>query len=302
MRDRYRIIPNFFPEADALRRAFEAHFADPDKHTPARHQIWNYWYVPRLYTYLRTAPEKIAPRDLVERFHTLMRTSMFETYGLSNVYWPYLSLYVAGCEQGLHNDAAGGRLGYIYSLTRWDQRTFSGGETLLFKESAWTEGALLTEANAGASFYDLIPQHFNQLLLFDDRVPHLVPRLEGGMDPVAGRVVMHGHVTEGPIVTEGGIDGRQAAAALTATLAEIDARRLALAQTHHGLMVLRVLINAEGRVERYSIPFDRVLPLKSDIAPFEPAPFVDLVVQCRFPAMPSPSRITIPIAIGRALG
>ena len=40
--------------ANAMRADIDAHFADPMKHNAEQHQVWNYWYVPGLYTYLRT--------------------------------------------------------------------------------------------------------------------------------------------------------------------------------------------------------------------------------------------------------
>ena len=57
----YLILDDFLPHEDALamRRQIDDHFAEPQKHTPDRHQIWNYWHVPGLYTYLRTLPEKV---------------------------------------------------------------------------------------------------------------------------------------------------------------------------------------------------------------------------------------------------
>jgi hypothetical protein len=104
-----------------------------------RHQVWNYWYVPGSYTYLRTSPEKVIGPDLAQNFHQRLKTYVYETFGLANTTWPYLSAYVTGCSQALHNDARGGRLGYVYSLTRWDERKFSGGETLLFHEQPWQQ-------------------------------------------------------------------------------------------------------------------------------------------------------------------
>lgn len=45
----------------------------------------------------------------------------------------WLSCYVNGCRQGLHADAPHGPFAFVLSLTRWDERRFSGGETLLLQ-------------------------------------------------------------------------------------------------------------------------------------------------------------------------
>jgi hypothetical protein len=55
------VFGNFLPKdlAEAMRADIDAHFAKPGAHRPNTHQVWNYWFVPELYTYLRTSPEKI---------------------------------------------------------------------------------------------------------------------------------------------------------------------------------------------------------------------------------------------------
>ena len=50
-------VDDFLPLEDALamRSAAERHFAEPYRQN-TEHQVWNYWYVPDMYTFLRTAP------------------------------------------------------------------------------------------------------------------------------------------------------------------------------------------------------------------------------------------------------
>ena len=43
------------------------------------------------------------------------------------------SCYINGCRQGLHADAPHGPFAFVLSLTRWEERRFSGGETLLLQ-------------------------------------------------------------------------------------------------------------------------------------------------------------------------
>ena len=40
-------------EAEALRAPIDLHFSEPHRHGFDTHFVWNYWYVPGLYTYLR---------------------------------------------------------------------------------------------------------------------------------------------------------------------------------------------------------------------------------------------------------
>ena len=292
---------NFFPEAEALRRAIDEHFSNPHRHEPSQHQIWNYWFVPGLYTYLRTLPEKVVGPELARRFFDHLQRYAFETYGLGKAHWPYLSVYVAGCQQGLHNDARNGRLGYVYSLTRWDERNFTGGETLLFKDGAWAESGTVAKATAGAGFYHLVPQEFNQLLVFDDRIPHAVQRIEGTMDPRAGRIAIHGHLTESGITVEGSVGGAEITPTLMRMTGELKRRQDEAAGRYHGLVVLRVAVDKNGRPGPASILLDRVLPLRRDVPPFNSSGLTELLSNFRFPATSLASRITIPIVIGDSL-
>ena len=61
IRERLLVIDDFLPAelAEAMRADIDAHFANPQQHKPETHQVWNYWFVRDLYTYLRTTPEKV---------------------------------------------------------------------------------------------------------------------------------------------------------------------------------------------------------------------------------------------------
>ena len=59
--DALMIVDNFLPRefAAAMRADIDSHFAAPYQHHPDTHQVWNFWFVPQTYTYLRTQPEKV---------------------------------------------------------------------------------------------------------------------------------------------------------------------------------------------------------------------------------------------------
>ena len=56
----HAFVDSFLSEALArdMRAAIDRHFADPYKQN-AEHQVWNYWYVPEMYTFLRTSADKV---------------------------------------------------------------------------------------------------------------------------------------------------------------------------------------------------------------------------------------------------
>lgn len=61
------------------------------------------------------------------------------------------------------------------------------------RPSAYESSLAGGRAMAGQHFFETVAPEFNQLLVFDDRIPHAVRQIMGGMDPREGRVVLHGH-------------------------------------------------------------------------------------------------------------
>jgi hypothetical protein len=301
LRTPFAVFDSFQPEADAaaMRAAFDAHFSNPGSHRPDVHQIWNYWYIPGLYTYLRTSPEKLMPRPLVAAFHQRLTRWAQERLGLGHVTWPYLSLYVDGCAQGIHNDSTNGRFGFVYSLTR-DDRHSRGGQTIVFKEGDPFRSRM-TKAEAGEGLYDLIDPLFNRLVIFDDRMPHGVQRIEGSMDPFDGRVVLHGHISEGEAVFAGPVSPDAVRAALAPALeAAIDAFA-ATEDSHHGPLVVRIEIEADGHVAGVHVLVDRVARADGgDAAPLVGALLANIAA-LRLPPAGAGSTVTLPILVGGLL-
>lgn len=285
-------------EADALRAPVDAHFSEPHQHRFDKHFVWNYWYVPGLYTYLRAAPENVIPHDRVAGFHDALTRWASETLGLAHVTWPILSLYVDGCGQGIHNDSANGRFGYVYSLTR--DRQGRGGETIIFKEGDPFRSRL-RQADAGVGLYDLVAPVFNRLVLFDDRMPHGVQRIEGSMDPTDARIVLHGHISEAGPVMEGPLPARFVEAAREAALAAALAAFPDTGPLHHGPLCVRLDIAPHGRVSDCRVLVHRVA--RSDGG--DPDPLVDEIVDglatARFPAASAPTVAILPILTGGLL-
>ena len=254
-----RIVDGFLPGrlAMAMRRDIDAHFANPQAHQRATHQVWNYWFVPELYTYLRTDADRVIGRDNISAFQASLREWSTSCLGMADVTPPYLSLYVAGCRQGWHNDARNGRFAFVYSLTRNERRT-TGGETLILHEGDPFRDHLIT-ATAGRGLYETVEPRFNRLVIFDDRLPHAVERVDGSMDPVEGRFVLHGHLREGSAIIAGALPAAAATSQLNGTLAKFGTELAATIALYAGPLVFRLTINTAGSVETCEIIVDRVI-------------------------------------------
>jgi hypothetical protein len=273
-----------------MRADIDAHFSRPSEHLPTTHQVWNYWFVPGSYTYLRTNPERIIARDKVEAFVDTLRDWTARNLGLAGVTWPYLSLYVPGCVQGLHNDSTNGRLGFVYSLTRNDRRTL-GGETVILHERDLFRSSLDTPA-AGTDLFDLVEPRFNRLTLFDDRIPHAVQRIDGPMDPLEGRLVLHGHISEDGVIAEGALTQDAIEDAVAPAREEL---RASAARNVHGPFAVTIDIADTGEVRQLRLILDRLAsPNGADLDGVRSA-VIEHLSALQFPPAAAPTRANIPL-------
>lgn len=189
---RTKVVPNFYQHAHLLRQRYDDFFGNPSQATYDRHFKLNYWFVPTCYTYIRSHAQDIIGHDHFDLFQQhLVQHAV--SLGFGHVTPPLLSIYVNGCYQSTHSDMMNGSIAYVYSLTRWDTRKFDGGETLVAKDRIFDK-LEPREHRGWSSYWESYPGHFNQLLLFDDRLAHAVVPISGPMDPLEARIVMHGHI------------------------------------------------------------------------------------------------------------
>lgn len=298
------VVDGFLPPdlALAMRRDIDAHFATPDEHCAETHQVWNYWFVPDSYTYLRTAPENIIEPSRMAAFHDALQDWSVAMLGMANATWPYLSLYVSGCRQNWHNDSVNGRFGFVYSLTRDERRTI-GGETLIRKEVDPFRSHL-ANAGAGREFYQAIEPRFNRLIVFDDRLPHSVERVDGSMDPVEGRFVLHGHLSEAGTIVAGALSEDMITGPLLELLAQIREELSAAAALYHGPLILRLSIAAAGAVAVCEVLVDRVLHPDPGHVEWEPlrAKLVERFTGLQFPPAGGETVLVQPLLFGGLVG
>ena len=293
-------VDNFLPDelAREMRAAIDRHFANPYKQT-AEHQVWNYWFVPDMYTFLRTAPDKVVGRALLDRFHGALTSWAWNVLGLGNVTYPYLSLYVDGCQQSIHNDATNGRFGYVYSLT-WDQRETRGGETIVYHEGDLYRSCLTTMTGGRGGLYEMIEPRFNRLAIFDDRMPHGVNRIEGSMNPVHGRLVLHGHISETGPGVRGPLTPQQVGT-LVEEAANEALSRFEMKCDPHGPLVVRVVVQPDGTVEQVWPVLDRLAFPDGMSTEGMAEAVVEAVRAVRFPAADAPTHAVVPIMVGGPL-
>jgi hypothetical protein len=293
-------VDNFLSDELALdmRAAIDRHFAEPYKQN-AEHQVWNYWYVPDMYTFLRTSADKVMGSQLLQRFHAALTSWAWQRLGLGHVTYPYLSLYVDGCSQSIHNDSTNGRFGYVYSLT-WDQRDTRGGETIVYHEGDLYRSNLSRMTGGKGGLYEMIDSRFNRLAIFDDRMPHGVNRIEGSMNPVHGRLVLHGHISESAPGVNGPLEP-DIVGPLVEEAANIALSRFDMKTDPHGPVTLRLTIGSDGSVERARLLLDRLaFPDGSSTEGMADA-IVEEAKGLRFPAASAASEAIVPIMVGGPL-
>jgi hypothetical protein len=298
--DAYQVVDNFLPNklAQDLRNAINTHFADPYTHQPNTHQIWNYWFVPNKYAYMRTAPERLLGHANVESFLEALRQWSLDTLGLGEISRPFLSLYVPGCRQGLHNDAGNGRFAFVYSLTL-DVRDTLGGRTIFLKDADVIRRRLRVPSSSD-HFCEFIEPRFNRLIVFDDRLVHGVERVDGSMDPLHGRFVMHGHIREAGPLASGGLSIELLSQGIRDAVNDFLDENLACASLCHGPLVIRFKISTSGKVIDCRKVLDRVVCENDAIADRAPLQtnLVNRLKRQIFPRASKPTVVTLPVTFG----
>ena len=198
------INDKFSAHAENLREHFDKRFLDSSSLSGNRF-VWDYWHVRDQYTLIRTPAYHYFPKSLYLKFHHELVHWGRKTLGCWDISPPWLSYYVDGCKQELHSDVPHGPWAYVFSLTDWNRREFTGGETFILKPqvlSYWRNFADQKDRELN-SFVDRIPAKMNRLIVFDPRYPHGVSEVRGIRDPRKARIVIHGWFMQPKTYVEG---------------------------------------------------------------------------------------------------
>ena len=120
------------------------------------------------------------------------------------------------------------------------------------------------------------------------------------MDPVEGRFVIHGHLSEGGAIVEGALPGTAITGPVDELLRRFHDDAAAAAALYHGPLVLRLRINPAGAVADCAILLDRVMHPDPGHADWEAlrARLIERFQRAVFPAAASETVLTLPVGFG----
>lgn len=291
------MISPFFTGAHELRTEFERRVG-PSRSLDQTRFVWDYWHVPGQYSYLRTPARRFFAGPVYGRLLAAIRDWGAATLGCAAVSDPWLSYYLDGGRQELHADVPQGPWSYVYSLTR--DPGFTGGETVLLRDEIldyWTG----FDAERPLERDDLlhrIASEFDQLVVFDSRVPHGVSAVRGTADPLRSRVVLHGWFRPPALTIHGGLRPDQITEP-TAALSEHWARVNRASGPLSGIAVWEVGIDPEGCAHPRPLTGTLVATAHAAAGP-EAAiqQMTDALASTRFPRAPRPSTLLFPVSAG----
>jgi hypothetical protein len=295
-------VDNFFPGALDMRRVFEERLG-ARRGVERDRFVWDYWHVPDQYTYIRTFADEFFPSTLYGGFRDHLIAWGRENLGCTRIVLPWLSYYVDGCRQELHSDIPHGPWAYVFSLTNWDKRTFTGGETVLLRQQTlnfWPsyDPSRYSELR---SFVELIEPCFNRLTVFDPRIPHGVRVVEGTREPLDSRIAVHGWFSEPAVILSEAIEEPQQRRAFEATLAML---LLSLRDVDgvHGLVTARVDVSSEGKLTDTRIVSSSLISTGDDSVESIERAIIDFLASSSFPPPPGEGWAVIPVSLPVAQG
>lgn len=288
-------IPHFFDDALKLRHEFENKFKDPKKTTADRF-VWDYWFIENQYTLIRTEAENIFSKSSFQNFSQTLIEFGQKYLGCDGITPPWISYYVDGCKQELHADVPHGPWAYVYSLTPWNKREFTGGETVLLKQSTldyWNHFERMNGIEMG-ELTTKIPANFNQLLVFDPRIPHGVSQVRGVQDPLKARVVLHGWFTNPRPIIRGGLGEKKTTVLLNEMIYEMEPIFDKYSFVT-GTLTLRIEINLKGQIDRLYFLTNTLISLKKEISPLKLINAIEVFLKSKqLPKAKTRTEITLP--------
>ena len=246
-----------------MRKTFDDRFREP-RTTLSERFVWDYWHVPEQYTLVRTPADQFFDAVEYQAFCDALITYGQQELGCNSITQPWLSYYIDGCEQRMHTDSWHGPFAYVFSLTHWDARKFTGGETFIMDAKVldyWRR----FDASKGLeenSLLTSIPAFMNRLTVFDPRLPHGVRPVRGTQDPREGRLVIHGWFTDqGNPFYIGSIPEEDATDVLNAALEPLYAEIAEDCARATGVLNVRICVEgSSGKVSDLLAVADTLVP------------------------------------------
>ena len=232
-----------------MRGHFEQVFGSPRGADPRRF-CWDFWNIPGQYRLLRTPAYHFFPKPLYDRLHHELVLWGRRHLGCHDISPPWMSCYLDGCEQNFHGDLPHGPWSFVYSLTPWSKRRFTGGETLLLRDEAldFWNAADLSRGMEEDDVVEAIAPEMNRLVVFDPRIPHGVRRVGGAQDVREGRLVIHGWFVNPRPYIEGPIPEAELAGVIESVLEAVDGVLRPSGAELDGMMSHRFRVSPSGRV------------------------------------------------------
>jgi hypothetical protein len=180
----------------------------------------------------------------------------------------WLSNYVDGMRQEIHADVPNGPWAFVLSLTDWDERKFSGGETFMLRPESldYWRGFDAGDVVERGNIVRTIEPKFNRMTVFDPRIPHGVNTVGGTRDPREGRLVLHGWFRDLAPHFSGALTEESCEESLGEILPPLYAALAELPRAL-GVVVIRVDVNADGSVGGTEWKADTLVPVPAPDLP-----------------------------------
>lgn len=252
--------------------------------------------MPDQYTLMRTPAYHYFPDKMYMAFHKHLVMWGRKTLGCWDISPPWLSYYVDGCKQEFHSDVPHGPWAYVYSLTPWKGRKFSGGETLLLKPEVLSYWRNFGESRDRelSSFVDRIPSLMNRLTVFDPRFPHGVTEVRGIRDPMEARLVVHGWFMEPKTYKEGPLPSKVVEKILNERFDHLQAL-LTEFELCQGTVSIQMVVGKNGRMKNLQYGTNTLTDLSGQKTVRLNKAILRLYSEAQFPAAQSETQITLPL-------
>ncbi len=291
-----RLESEFYNKGRELRSYFEDRYDDPLK-AKSENFCWDYWSVPNQYRLLRTPASSFFPEEMFQPFVEHLLNWGRENLGCQMISHPWLSAYIDGSFQNLHSDVPHGPYSFVYSLTPWKKRKFTGGETLIAKPTLlrYFGEVSIDRSHETVDLIEKVPPQFNQLTLFDPRYPHGVERVQGVESLLDSRLVIHGWFTEPRPMLEGSLSYKKVSKPLD-QIAEIIMKDLA-DLPFQGLLSLRIKVLPSGKIAQFEVLAGHLVDSFGQTIPKKDLATILKTIDLTFPKSSGSTLITLPLQI-----